>query len=70
VANYRPQFFFRTADVVGAVDLGDVPMVVPGDTVQLGVELGQPVAIEVGLGFAVREGGRTVAAGTVTELLD
>jgi elongation factor Tu len=70
VANYRPQFFFRTTDVVGAVDLGDIPMVVPGDTVTLGVELGQPVALEVGLGFAVREGGRTVAAGTVTALLD
>ncbi|WP_327009105.1 elongation factor Tu [Dactylosporangium sp. NBC_01737] len=69
-ANYRPQFFFRTTDVVGAVDLGEVSMVMPGDTVDLTVELGKPVAMATGLGFAVREGGRTVAAGTVTELLD
>jgi elongation factor Tu len=69
-ANYRPQFYFRTTDVVGSVDLGDVSMVMPGDTVTLDVRLGKPVAMEVGLGFAVREGGRTVAAGTVTGLLD
>ncbi len=69
-ANYRPQFFFRTTDVVGSVDLGEVTMVMPGDTVDLTVELGRPVAMAEGLGFAVREGGRTVAAGTVTELLD
>ncbi|MEV4512889.1 elongation factor Tu [Dactylosporangium sp. NPDC049525] len=69
-ANYRPQFFFRTTDVVGSVDLGEVSMVMPGDTVDLTVELGKPVAMAEGLGFAVREGGRTVAAGTVTELLD
>ena len=68
--NYRPQFYFRTTDVVGAVDLGEAPMVRPGETVTLGVELGKPVAMEAGLGFAVREGGRTVAAGTVTELLE
>jgi elongation factor Tu len=70
LANYRPQFYFRTTDVPGAVDLGDTPMVMPGDTVDLAVELGRPVAMHVGLGFAVREGSRTVAAGTVTELLD
>ncbi|MFC4110897.1 elongation factor Tu [Micromonospora zhanjiangensis] len=70
LANYRPQFYFRTTDVVGSVDLGDVTMVLPGDTVDLTVKLGKPVAMDVGLGFAVREGGRTVAAGTVTELLD
>jgi elongation factor Tu len=69
-ANYRPQFFFRTTNVVGAVDLGGAEMVVPGDTVELGVDLGKPIALEVGLGFAVREGGRTVAAGTVVDLLD
>ncbi|MDG6102456.1 elongation factor Tu [Dactylosporangium aurantiacum] len=69
-ANYRPQFFFRTTDVVGAVDLGDLQMVMPGDTVDLTVELGKPVAMHPGLGFAVREGGHTVAAGTVTTLLD
>ncbi|MFC0533808.1 elongation factor Tu [Phytohabitans kaempferiae] len=68
--NYRPQFYFRTTDVPGAVDLGEATMVMPGDTVDLTVELGAPVAMEVGLGFAVREGGRTVAAGSVTELLD
>ena len=70
LANYRPQFYFRTTDVVGSVDLGEVTMVLPGDTVDLSVELGRPIAMDVGLGFAVREGGRTVAAGTVTELLD
>jgi elongation factor Tu len=70
LGNYRPQFYFRTTDVVGAVDLGEAPMVRPGETVTLGVELGKPVAMEAGLGFAVREGGRTVAAGTVTELLE
>ncbi|MEQ4305914.1 elongation factor Tu [Plantactinospora sp. B6F1] len=69
-ANYRPQFYFRTTDVVGAVDLGELPQVAPGDTVTITVELGKPIAMDVGLGFAVREGGRTVAAGTVTALLD
>jgi elongation factor Tu len=69
-ANYRPQFYFRTTDVMGSVDLGDVTMVMPGDTVDLTVELGKPIAMDVGLGFAIREGGRTVGAGTVTELLD
>jgi len=69
-ANYRPQFYFRTTDVPGAVDLGDTTMVLPGDTVDLAVHLGEPVAMHAGLGFAVREGGRTVAAGTVTDLLD
>ncbi|WFE29030.1 elongation factor Tu [Solwaraspora sp. WMMD791] len=69
-ANYRPQFYFRTTDVVGSVHLGDRTMAMPGDTVEVTVELGRPVAMDVGLGFAVREGGRTVAAGTVTTLLD
>jgi elongation factor Tu len=69
-ANYRPQFYFRTTDVPGAVELGEASMVMPGDTVELTVHLGKPVAMEPGLGFAVREGGRTVAAGTVTALLD
>jgi elongation factor Tu len=67
--NYRPQFYFRTTDVPGSVDLVSVTMVMPGDTVDLEVALGKPVAMEVGLGFAVREGGHTVAAGTVTEVL-
>ncbi|GAA3746749.1 elongation factor Tu [Plantactinospora mayteni] len=69
-ANYRPQFYFRTTDVSGAVDLGELPQVAPGDTVAITVELSKPIAMDVGLGFAVREGGRTVAAGTVTALLD
>ena len=69
-ADYRPQFYFRTTDVDGGMDLGDVALVMPGDTVEVTVDLGKPVAMEVGLGFAVREGGRTVAAGTVTGLLD
>jgi elongation factor Tu len=69
VANYRPQFYFRTTDVAGAIELGEgVDMVMPGDTVDVTVELSRPVAMHVGLGFAVREGGRTVAAGTITEL--
>jgi elongation factor Tu len=69
-ANYRPQFYFRTTDVPGSVDLGEATMVMPGDTVELTVELGMAVAMHVGLGFAVREGNHTVAAGTVTALLD
>ena len=63
---YRPQFYIRTADVVGDVDLGEVAVARPGDTVTLTVELGRDVPLETGLGFAVREGGRTVGAGTVT----
>jgi elongation factor Tu len=69
-ADYRPQFYFRTTDVSGGIDLGGTSLVMPGDTVDLTVELGKPIAMETGLGFAVREGGKTVAAGTVTELLD
>jgi len=65
-ANYRPQFYFRTTDVPGAITLDDRNEVQPGDTVDLRVTLGSPVAMHVGLGFAVREGGRTVAGGTVT----
>jgi elongation factor Tu len=68
--NYRPQFYFRTTDVPGSLDLGEVTMVMPGDTVDASVHLGTPVAMDVGLGFAVREGGRTVAAGAVSALLD
>ncbi|MFE7112153.1 elongation factor Tu [Streptomyces sp. NPDC057575] len=66
---YRPQFYIRTADVVGDVDLGAVAVARPGDTVDLTVELGRDVPLESGLGFAIREGGRTVGAGTVTGLL-
>ena len=67
---YRPQFHFRTTDVSGAIDLGgEKAMAMPGDSVDMTVELGKPVAMGEGLGFAIREGGRTVGAGTVTELL-
>ncbi|MEU3860629.1 elongation factor Tu [Streptomyces sp. NPDC028722] len=63
---YRPQFYIRTADVVGHVDLGGAGAARPGETVEMSVELGREVPLEPGLGFAVREGGRTVGAGTVT----
>jgi elongation factor Tu len=69
VDNYRPQFHFRTSDVSGAISL-DAAMVMPGDSTEFTVQLGKPVAMTAGLGFAVREGGLTVAAGTVAELLD
>ncbi|MEY9490015.1 elongation factor Tu [Streptomyces calvus] len=65
---YRPQFYIRTADVVGDVDLGEAAVARPGDTVTMTVELGREVPLEPGLGFAIREGGRTVGAGTVTEV--
>jgi elongation factor Tu len=67
---YRPQFFIRTTDVVGVMDLGPAAIARPGTRLSVTIELGHPVALEPGLGFAVREGGRTVAAGTVTALLD
>jgi elongation factor Tu len=64
---YRPQFYIRTTDVTGAIELPEgVEMVMPGDNIQMGVELNVPVAIEEGLRFAIREGGRTVGAGVVT----
>ncbi|WP_369167589.1 elongation factor Tu [Streptomyces sp. R28] len=63
---YRPQFYIRTADVVGDIDLGEVAVARPGQTVTMTVELGREVPLEPGLGFAIREGGRTVGAGTVT----
>jgi elongation factor Tu len=67
---YRPQFFVRTTDVVGVLDLGPDGTAAPGARLAVTVELGQPVALEPGLGFAIREGGRTVGAGTVGHLLD
>ncbi|MDZ7808584.1 MAG: elongation factor Tu [Gracilimonas sp.] len=68
---YRPQFYFRTTDVTGSCELPDaVEMVMPGDNVKLNVTLIQPVAMEEGLRFAIREGGRTVGAGVVTKILD
>ncbi|MEU7647836.1 elongation factor Tu [Streptomyces huasconensis] len=66
---YRPQFYIRTADVVGDVDLGGAAVARPGETVTMTVELGRDVPLETGLGFAIREGGRTIGAGTVTEVL-
>jgi len=68
---YRPQFYFRTTDITGTVELpADRQMVMPGDTVELTIELIHTIAIEKGLRFAIREGGRTVAAGSVTEIIE
>jgi len=68
---YRPQFYFRTTDVTGVAMLPEgTEMVMPGDNIQLDVELQTPVAMDKGLRFAIREGGRTVGAGTVSEILD
>ncbi|RME33833.1 MAG: elongation factor Tu [Gammaproteobacteria bacterium] len=70
-SNYRPQFYFRTTDVTGAVDLPEgVEMVMPGDNVKMTVSLIQPIAMEEGLRFAIREGGRTVGAGVVTKIIE
>ncbi|HYQ81749.1 MAG TPA: elongation factor Tu, partial [Anaeromyxobacteraceae bacterium] len=67
---YRPQFYFRTTDVTGVVQLPEgSEMVMPGDNVNLTVELIQPIAMEKELRFAIREGGRTVGAGVVSEVL-
>ena len=67
--NYRPQFYFRTTDVTGIITLpADVEMCTPGDNVEMDVELIQPIAIEEGLRFAIREGGRTVGSGVVTAI--
>jgi len=68
---YRPQFYFRTTDVTGVAELPEgVEMVMPGDNTQMAIELITPIAMEQGLRFAIREGGRTVGAGTVTEILE
>jgi len=68
-ANYRPQFYFRTTDVTGVITLpAGTEMVMPGDTTEMTVDLIQPIAMEEGLRFAIREGGRTVGAGTVTKI--
>ena len=70
-SNYRPQFYFRTTDVTGAVALPDgVEMVMPGDNVKMSVELIAPIAMDEGLRFAIREGGRTVGAGVVSKIID
>jgi len=69
--NYRPQFYVRTTDVTGNINLPDgVEMVMPGDNLTINVDLQQPIALSIGLRFAIREGGRTVGAGQVTEILD
>ena len=69
--NYRPQFYFRTTDVTGIINLPEgVEMCMPGDNVDMKVELIAPIAIEKGLRFAIREGGRTVGSGVVTEIFE
>jgi len=68
---YRPQFYFRTTDVTGSVELPEgTEMVMPGDNISVTAELIQPIAMEKGLRFAIREGSRTVGAGTITEILE
>ena len=68
---YRPQFYFRTTDVTGLVELPEgTEMVMPGDTVSISVDLHTPIAMDEGLRFAIREGGRTVGAGTVTDITE
>jgi elongation factor Tu len=68
---YRPQFYFRTTDVTGVADLPEgTEMVMPGDNVQMTVELIQPIAMDQGLRFAIREGGRTVGSGVVTDIIE
>ena len=70
LSNSRPQFYFRTTDITGVITLpAGVEMVMPGDNVELTVELIHPVAIEKGTKFSIREGGRTVGAGTVSEII-
>ncbi|MFH1091971.1 MAG: elongation factor Tu, partial [Pseudomonadota bacterium] len=70
-AGYRPQFYFRTTDVTGVVTLPEgVEMVMPGDNVSLMVELIMPIALEKEIRFAIREGGRTVGAGVISEILE
>jgi elongation factor Tu len=71
VTGYRPQFFFRTTDVTGSVQLAEgVEMVMPGDNAQFIIQLITPIAMEQGLKFAIREGGRTIGAGSVTDILE
>ena len=68
-SNYRPQFYFRTTDVTGAVELpSGTEMVMPGDNIAITVELIAPIAMDEGLRFAIREGGRTVGAGVVSSI--
>ena len=70
-ANYRPQFYFRTTDITGTIKLPDgVEMVMPGDNLEMDVELIHPIAVEKGTKFSIREGGKTVGAGSVIEIAD
>ncbi|MEG0077916.1 MAG: elongation factor Tu, partial [Anaerorhabdus sp.] len=70
VTNYRPQFYFRTTDVTGVVKLPEgTEMVMPGDNIEMIVELIAPIAVEQGTKFSIREGGRTVGSGNVTEII-
>ncbi len=69
-SGYRPQFYFRTTDVTGAANLVDAEMCMPGDNVKVVVELGKPIAMDDGVRFAIREGGRTVGSGVVTKILE
>jgi elongation factor Tu len=70
-SNYRPQFYFRTTDVTGTVKLPEgVEMVMPGDNISIEVELNKPIAMEKTIRFAIREGGKTVGAGRVGDILD
>ena len=67
---YKPQFYFRTTDVTGAIELpAGVEMVMPGDNIMMSIELGSPIAMEQGLRFAIREGGRTVGSGVVAKVI-
>ena len=71
VTGYRPQFYFRTTDVTGTLNLPTgVEMVMPGDNITMTIELIQPIAMEIGSKFAIREGGRTVGAGTITKVYE
>ena len=68
---FRPQFYFRTTDVTGSVELpANVEMVMPGDNLHVDAELITPIAMDVGLRFAIREGGRTVGAGVISEIIE
>ena len=68
---YRPQFYFRTTDVTGSIELPQgTEMVMPGDNISITVQLIQPIAMEEGLRFAIREGGRTVGAGVVAKIIE
>jgi elongation factor Tu len=70
-SNYRPQFYFRTTDVTGTINLPDgVEMVMPGDNIKMTVEMIAPIAMDEGLRFAIREGGRTVGAGVVAKIIE